>query len=324
MPIKRPKKFLMIFLIPLIYLMCVILNIAVFKGEIYTNMAASQRTHEIHQQRGVITDRNMIPFTDNETRYNETSLARHIIGYTDSGGTGISGIEKELNKELSEKTPYYALKDASGNEIPNFKKHDFITTNRKYVKLTLDYHIQCITENVLDANGQTGAVVILDVDNFDVLAMASRPDFDQNNVAQHIQNGGTSLINRAQTPYNSTSMKTAMPFLITENELTPFEVASKMCTAATKGIRKDVNLIDGIAFENGYTIKSLRKNKTERILSKTVARQIPCEFTDGVWATGYFPENNPEYAMCVLTENGSGAYKIYSEIKEEITTLNIH
>jgi len=119
MHIKRPKKFLILFIIPLIYLMCVILNITVFKGDRYTDMAASQRTLETDFKRNVITDRNMIPLTGEEIRYTDDSLARHIIGYTDAFGEGVSGIEKDLNDELSatEKKVRAKLKDAKGNVI---------------------------------------------------------------------------------------------------------------------------------------------------------------------------------------------------------------
>lgn len=205
--IKRPKKFLMIFLIPMLLLMYVILNITFLKGNQYANMAAEQRTGKSDSQRGCITDRNMIPFTGFSNRYSERSLAPHIIGYTDSSGTGISGIEKAMEDALA--APLESdviLKDATGNDISAFKANGVQTKDMNYVKLTLDYHIQKIAENVLDDAGIIGAVVVLDVETFDILAMASRPDFNQNSVEDYISSDGTELLNRATSPYNAGSI----------------------------------------------------------------------------------------------------------------------
>ncbi|UKI35539.1 MAG: hypothetical protein L6V93_15520 [Clostridiales bacterium] len=77
---------------------------------------------------------------------------------------------------------------------------------QKGIQLTLDYHIQKSAENALDKCGKNGAAVVLDVESFDVLAMASRPDFDQNNVEKYIKNGGTELINRAVSEDNAGSI----------------------------------------------------------------------------------------------------------------------
>ncbi len=324
MRIKRPKKFLLIFMIPLIYLMCAILNITVFKGNEYSHMAATQRTNQTETSRGIITDRNMIPLTGADIRYTDSSLARHVIGYTDSYGGGISGIENELDSELSStvKSSYSSLKDANGNKIPNFKTDDF-KTSQKYVKLTLDYHIQNIVENVLDENSVSGAAVVLDAENFDILAMASRPNFNQNNIADYIGSGGTALINRAEVPYKADELCTAVPLLFTEPETTPLQAAELICTVAAKGIRKQSNIINGIALENGYIIKSMRNNNQKRILPKAVAKQIPNEISGGIWAIGYFPYENQQYAVSVLIENGRDTNKVYREIKERIFSLNM-
>ncbi|MBQ6999385.1 MAG: hypothetical protein IJN62_06330 [Clostridia bacterium] len=311
-------------MIPLVYLMCAILNITVFKGNEYSHMAATQRTNQTEISRGIITDRNMIPLTGTDIRYTDSSLARHVIGYTDSYGDGISGIEKDFDDELSSngKGPYSSLKDANGNEIPNFKTDDF-KTNQKYVKLTLDYHIQNIVENVLDKNSTTGAAVVLDTGNFDILAVASRPNFDQNDVAQYINSGGTALVNRAVTPYKADELCATAPLLFTKTEITPLQAAQLACTVAAKGIRKESNIVGGIALENGYIIKSMRNGNQKRILPKTVTKEIKSEISGEIWAIGYFPYENPQYAMSVLSENDASANKIYNEIKKRILALNI-
>lgn len=324
MRIKRPKKFLLIFMIPLIYLMCVILNITVFKGDKYAHMAANQRTNQTQTTRGAITDRNMIPLTGADKRYTNDSLARHVIGYTDSFGMGVSGIEKELDAEISSKSQsaHSSLKDAKGNDIPSFKTADTRTEQLKHIKLTLDYHIQNIAENVLDESGITGAAVVLDTENFDILAMASRPNFDQNNVAEYISSDGTALLNRATTPYNASAISDSLLGVVTDSEITPLQAAEAACTIAAGGMHKQINLVEGIVLENGYVIKSMRKNKSERIIQKAIAKQINSEISGGIWAIGYFPHDKPQYALAVAVENGISPQSVYSEIKERIILLN--
>lgn len=188
-------------------------NISLFKGSKYSYLAAQQRLPGVSgaTNRGIIADRNMIPFTETETgaqnRYRENTVANHVIGYTNADGVGVSGIEKTMDSELAECGGAQAvLLDATGNEIPNFKTGSAYLDGQKTVKLTLDYHIQKITENVLDKFGITGGAVVMDVESFDVLAMASRPDFSQRQIGRYVASGGTELLNRCVSPYNAGSI----------------------------------------------------------------------------------------------------------------------
>lgn len=203
--IRRLKIFSVSFALCFAFLISVIFTIAFIKSGDYTYMAVDQRTSDKTVRR-TITDRNMIPLTGSEPRYEKDTLAKHVIGYTDSSNTGISGIEKALDYHIrtDESMQYPALKDANGNDISVFQPSS--AKGEKYIKLTLDYHIQKITENVLDKYGGSGAAVVLEADTFDVLAIASRPDFEQSNIGAYIQSGGTELLNRAISRYNAGSI----------------------------------------------------------------------------------------------------------------------
>ena len=204
--IKRPKKFLLIFLIPMFFLGCTLFNIIVLKGNLYTKMAVSQRIQTTEKPRNLIVDRNMIPFTKDNLRYDQVSIGEHVIGYTDSSGNGVIGIEKSFDKLLTDGADTKSLKYPSGKAIPNFKPIESKNSKSKYLKLTLDYHIQKIAENVLDEFNIDGAVVIMDVKSFDILSLVSRPKFDRSNVAIYAKYGDTELINRAISPYNAGSI----------------------------------------------------------------------------------------------------------------------
>lgn len=141
-------------------------------------------------------------------RYSEDSLCRHIIGYiSKTDKKGEMGIEKSMDNYLDGggSSDVIAVVDSSKNIIPGlgFRKVEMPGGAGNYnIKLTLDYHIQRIVENVAKKNNIDGAIIVMDVQNGDILAMASYPDFDQNNVQNYINSSGEELINKAVWPYD--------------------------------------------------------------------------------------------------------------------------
>ncbi|MES2707940.1 MAG: penicillin-binding transpeptidase domain-containing protein [Verrucomicrobiota bacterium] len=99
-----------------------------------------------------------------------------------SGGlTGAAGIEKLLDDSLR------AAPAADGKAQPA-------------VALTLDARIQRICENALrDAKVGRGAAVVLDVNNGDILAMASVPDFDPNRLIPFVPQTDWKSLNADRT-----------------------------------------------------------------------------------------------------------------------------
>ncbi len=90
--------------------------------------------------------------------YPEQNLVSHILGYTDSDGLGIAGIEKQYEETL---------------------------TKPSSIALTIDVRLQHILKrelkksiNNFEAIGGSG--VIMNVKNGEILAMVSLPDFDPN------------------------------------------------------------------------------------------------------------------------------------------------
>jgi penicillin-binding protein 2 len=141
-------------------------------------------------------------------RYDSSSIARHVVGYINSSDqTGGSGIEKFYDKYLTSSSQSYVgvIIDAKKNPLQGLG-YRLITENenkkKQNVKLTLDYHIQKIVEDVLKKDNITGAVVVEDVSNGDILAMASYPDFAQNDIKSYLGSTGNELFNRAVASYN--------------------------------------------------------------------------------------------------------------------------
>ena len=81
-----------------------------------------------------------------------------------------------------------------GKEYNVSKKTNSMDPNG--VKLTIDYHIQKIVENILDEDKKNGAVIITDVETGDIVAMASRPNFDQDDIDKYLDREDMALYNK--------------------------------------------------------------------------------------------------------------------------------
>jgi Cell division protein FtsI/penicillin-binding protein 2 len=141
-------------------------------------------------------------------RYDSNTLARHVLGYlAKKDQVGQAGIEKAFEDILKEngKNSVGVIADAGKNLVKglgyrinkNSGNEDVLD-----VKLTLDYHIQKIVEDVLLKNNITGAVVVENVNTGEIAAMASKPDFKQDSIEEYLQSPGNELFNRAVGSYN--------------------------------------------------------------------------------------------------------------------------
>lgn len=140
-------------------------------------------------------------------RYSADSLACHILGYIDSAGQGISGIEKIYNLILSEasKSVYARFTtDANGRVLlgEDVEISDY-TAPEKGVVLTIDKTIQKITEEALDeSEAVCAAAVVIEIETGAIRACVSRPAFNQYNIAESLSDESSPLINRAFMPFS--------------------------------------------------------------------------------------------------------------------------
>ena len=142
-------------------------------------------------------------------RYSHNQTAVHIIGYTDSTGkTGISGIEKAYDNYLSENSGSLTVTfqvDAVGRVLAGMDKYinDSNFTSKAGVVLTLDSEIQVLTETALkNSRIKSGAAIIMKVHSGEILASASVPTFDPNNVADYLQAENSPFLNKALMSYS--------------------------------------------------------------------------------------------------------------------------
>jgi penicillin-binding protein 2 len=141
-------------------------------------------------------------------RYPVDAMAAHLFGYvgfvtteqlTDEGFrsgdiVGQAGIEKVYNKQLmGTDGARRVVVNSVGREIRVLEEVPPAGGNR--VKLTIDYDVQRATEDAFRALGYSGAAVILDPRNGEVLTFTSLPAYDPNTFAAGIDHSTWSELN---------------------------------------------------------------------------------------------------------------------------------
>lgn len=131
--------------------------------------------------------------------------AVHIIGYTDSDGHGVSGLEKAYDHLLySEKTvDFVYTTDGKGRILEGVpvKIENDTSVVANGVVTTLDLKIQAIAEKASE-NMPRGAIIVCEADTAKIRAMVSRPLYDITNVSEYLEMADSPLLNRAISAYN--------------------------------------------------------------------------------------------------------------------------
>lgn len=161
-------------------------------------------------------------------RYDSGTLARHVVGYISGRDrVGQTGIEKAYENKLKNEQiiEVGSIIDAARNPIKGlgYRVKTWGTDESLNVRLTLDYHIQKIVEEVMERNNVSGAVVVEDTATGDILAIASKPDYDPDSVADYLNSMENELYNKATAAYNLGSVFKIIDAaaLYEDNELNP-------------------------------------------------------------------------------------------------------
>lgn len=150
-----------------------------------------------------IEDINNVYLIDIINRYSTTNVLSHVIGYINkSENKGETGIEKIYDEFLnkSDKTSLFIEYDKKRSLILGSTYYVDSTINPEDpsgVRLTIDYHIQKSIEDILDYNSIKGSVIVADVDTGEILALVSRPSFNQDHMEEYFYRDDMSLYNKA-------------------------------------------------------------------------------------------------------------------------------
>jgi cell division protein FtsI/penicillin-binding protein 2 len=119
--------------------------------------------------------------------YPNGNMLCHVLGFVDrNSGRGIDGIEKSLDAELRGRDGFRMIEhDRKGLEVVTYRGQEQPPEHGSDVRLTIDMGLQAIVENEIDATCRElrpagAAAILVDPESGDILAMASRPDFDPN------------------------------------------------------------------------------------------------------------------------------------------------
>ncbi len=138
-------------------------------------------------------------------RYGENGFLAHLIGYVNTAGEGLDGLEQLNNGNLksnASRQELLTMLDARGRAIPGLSlKVNTEGAPRNAVVLTIDKRIQELVEKTMNQRVTKGAVVVMDAESKEVLAMASRPTYNQNQVEEYFGDIEGPLNNRVLTPY---------------------------------------------------------------------------------------------------------------------------
>lgn len=171
--------------------------------------------------------------------YTAPNLATHLIGFTgeveetdDQGKSetrvlGRFGVESSMESYLAGRDGWREhCRDARGLVVPGNSTSLLPPRAGLNVQLTLDMGLQAIIEEEMDAcleefKSVRGAVVLMDPNNGEILAMASRPHFDLNHKEDVAKNGFNFAIQAIYEP-GSTFKVVATSGVLNEGLASPF------------------------------------------------------------------------------------------------------
>lgn len=124
---------------------------------------------------------------DNTRIYPKGRALSRVLGFTSSDNVGLTGLEKYYDKYLAGMDGEIAYPaDLVGAEVEGEAVY-FPATDGLTVRMTVDYGIQAVAEAVLEKvyeqySPASAQCVVLDPNNFDILAMAEYPGYDLNDI----------------------------------------------------------------------------------------------------------------------------------------------
>ena len=174
--------------------------IQVFKAKDYQNMSINNHSIEraAYVKRGSIITSDGVTLAESIQNEDGTysrshpngNLAANVVGYY-STRYGTAGVESTMNETLTGSKDYSSWMNAV-NSLAG------ISQPGNSVKLTIDSRIQSAAEQAL--SGMSGAIVVLDPRTGAVLASATAPSYDNNDVEASIsatEESGVSMYDRA-------------------------------------------------------------------------------------------------------------------------------
>ena len=120
--------------------------------------------------------------------YPNSGLASHVLGFTDLDNNGLEGLELSFDKFLKGSQGWrFAIRDAKQREVPAYECREIPPVDGDDIVLTIDNLIQAFAESELEKgykkyNAKGASIIVMDPFTGEILALASMPNYDPNNV----------------------------------------------------------------------------------------------------------------------------------------------
>lgn len=118
--------------------------------------------------------------------YPYNNLASQVIGFVGKDNQGIIGLEAKYDEYLrGEQGKILTETDGKGMKMPGGGEYRVEPQNGYNLVTSIDYTLQEYTEQTLEnallqTQAKRGAIILMDPNNGEILAMANKPDFDLN------------------------------------------------------------------------------------------------------------------------------------------------
>ncbi len=220
-------------------------------------------------------------------RYPREGFMAHVSGYVGEVSTdqieqsdmrykpgdivGKTGLEKQYNEQLmGVDGTRRVIVNSVGREVGRLEETE--ATPGKPIKLTIDYDLQAVAEQ--DLAGKRGAVVVMNPQTGEILAMASQPSYDPNDFAVRISGPEWAALNNdSQHPLMDRAIQA---------QLAPGSVFKIIMTTAmleSKAIDPNYQVFcPGFATFYGRTFHDAEKDHGEVNLHKAVVKSCDVYF----------------------------------------------
>ncbi|MBI1977836.1 MAG: penicillin-binding protein 2 [Candidatus Omnitrophica bacterium] len=132
--------------------------------------------------------------------YPHGAMLSNVVGFCNIDNVGVEGLELLYNQKLIGRKGFrYTKRDALGREMVALEEKVIPTVNGARLILTIDQYIQYVTEQALEEafrkhKAESAIAVVMNPRTGEILAMASRPTFDSN------QLGASDVAHRRNRP----------------------------------------------------------------------------------------------------------------------------
>ncbi|MGI5351887.1 peptidoglycan D,D-transpeptidase FtsI family protein [Streptomyces sp. CA-250714] len=158
--------------------------------------------------------------------YPNKELAAHVLGFVNSDGKGGAGLEAMLNDKLVGENGKITYAQSGGRQVPTVSAREQAAKPGSDIELTLDRDIQwsaqrAIADQVSTSHADSGYVIVQDTRTGQLLAMASAPGFDPNDIrGAKVDSFGNPAVQDVYEP-GSTSKVMSMAAVLEEGKATP-------------------------------------------------------------------------------------------------------